>query len=210
MTDQPSPRETSVFLTLYQRLLAGVAHAEDAWVVRTGRRLSQGLTQAAAASHLAGFGALVGQWVRGSMLYRWLTAEPDPDVIVIDLRETYTVGPLLAILDWVLGPLPAAWRSASVGAGVRTVQRELRAQPIRVVSIVALAGLVTELALSLVLGGLSQTGLGLRLLVGSLALVGTRVRVSWATCTQSRAYQALVAALAPPEPPEQESEKDRE
>jgi len=38
-------------------------------------------------------------WVRNSTLYSWLTAEPDPDVVVIDLRETYTVGPFIMILD---------------------------------------------------------------------------------------------------------------
>lgn len=41
----------------------------------------------------------VGHWTRGSWLYRWLTAEPDPEVIVIDLRETYTVGPFVRLLD---------------------------------------------------------------------------------------------------------------
>jgi hypothetical protein len=33
------------------------------------------------------------------VLYQWLTAEPEPEVIVIDLRDSYTVGPILAILD---------------------------------------------------------------------------------------------------------------
>jgi hypothetical protein len=46
--------------------------------------------------------------VRASFLYRWLTAEPEPEVVVIDLRETYAVGPLLAILDSVFGTLSKA------------------------------------------------------------------------------------------------------
>ncbi|MFC7026549.1 hypothetical protein ACFQH8_01515 [Halomicroarcula sp. GCM10025710] len=51
----------------------------------------------------------LGSITRHSFLFRWLTAEPDPDVIVIDLRETVTVGPLLAVLDSVLSVLTDAW-----------------------------------------------------------------------------------------------------
>lgn len=49
---------------------------------------------------------------RRSWLYRWLTAEPEPEVVVIDLRETYTVGPMLAVLDRclaVFGPPVREW-----------------------------------------------------------------------------------------------------
>lgn len=41
----------------------------------------------------------LADYTRESYLYRWLTKEPDPEIIVIDLRETYTVGPIIAILD---------------------------------------------------------------------------------------------------------------
>lgn len=41
----------------------------------------------------------LADYTRKSFLYRWLTTEPDPEVVVIDLRETYTVGPLIAIID---------------------------------------------------------------------------------------------------------------
>jgi len=37
--------------------------------------------------------------VKHSFLYRWLTRESEPEVIVIDLCETYTVGPIVAFLD---------------------------------------------------------------------------------------------------------------
>src|SRR6056297_2605402 len=58
-----------------------------------------------AGSLLLGLLARFGVWIEGSWLYRWLTAEPDPDVIVIDLRETQIVGPILAALDWVIDRL---------------------------------------------------------------------------------------------------------
>lgn len=54
------------------------------------------------------------RWGRHSFLYRWLTKEPEPDVIVIDLRETYTVGPLLAGLDRLAGPLDRSYRHSKL------------------------------------------------------------------------------------------------
>lgn len=61
---------------------------------------------------------------RLSYLYRWFTAEPDPDVIVIDLRETYTVGPVIALLDSLFDWLAPGWQHSSckrVTDGVTTV-----------------------------------------------------------------------------------------
>jgi hypothetical protein len=38
-------------------------------------------------------------------LGQWLTAEPDPDVIVIDLRDTVTVRPIILVLDRIVAEL---------------------------------------------------------------------------------------------------------
>lgn len=56
--------------------------------------------------------------VRSSYLYRWLTKEPEPDVIVIDLRETWSVGPVIAALDHVLAWLGPHWRGSTLKRGV--------------------------------------------------------------------------------------------
>ncbi|WP_117594493.1 hypothetical protein [Haloprofundus halophilus] len=53
--------------------------------------------------------------VMNSYLYRWLTAEPDPEVIVIDLRETYTVGPFVRLLDRLAPPIRRAFEYSAVG-----------------------------------------------------------------------------------------------
>lgn len=50
----------------------------------------------------------LGQVTRSSYLYRWLTSEPEPEVIVIDLRETYTAGPVIAAIDGI-GAIVAPW-----------------------------------------------------------------------------------------------------
>ncbi len=69
----------------------------------------------------------VPAWVRGSRLYEWLTAEPEPEVIVIDLRETYTVGPFIRLLDAVVDRLQPYWEESTpkrlLDAAVRAGER---------------------------------------------------------------------------------------
>lgn len=70
------------------------------------------LDSSAALAALRRLGDRIGGAVRTSFLYRWLTKEPEPDVIVIDLRETYTIGPIIALLDRVIDWLAPAWRAS--------------------------------------------------------------------------------------------------
>jgi hypothetical protein len=42
----------------------------------------------------------VGRAIRSSSFYGWLVTEPEPEIIVIDLRETRTIAPLIAVVDW--------------------------------------------------------------------------------------------------------------
>ncbi|WP_302081583.1 hypothetical protein [Salinibaculum rarum] len=188
-----------------------VSHAEQSWVMTRFRRAGSYLQRAVHSSGLATLGRRLANWTRHSFLYRWLTAEPDPEVIVIDLRETYTVGPILALLDRLITPLVNAWQTAGTGSLAQTLTDALRAHPIRTVSLVAVSALLTEIAVSLTMGTLSSTAFGLRLLVLVIAALGTRIRLSWEQCTESVTYRYLVAALEPPEPPESnKSDSDSE
>jgi hypothetical protein len=60
---------------------------------------------------------------RASTLYQWLTTEPDPAVIVIDLRETRTVGPILALLDRLIEWATPYWRQSRLHDGVIALER---------------------------------------------------------------------------------------
>ena len=51
--------------------------------------------------------------VRGSRLYEWLTAEPEPEVVVIDLRETYIVGPFVRLLDALIDRMGPYWEAST-------------------------------------------------------------------------------------------------
>jgi hypothetical protein len=62
---------------------------------------------------------------RASRLYRWLTTEPEPDVIVIDLRETYTVGPFIAVLDVIAPRMARFWQNSGLASVAGSVNRIL-------------------------------------------------------------------------------------
>lgn len=71
------------------------------------------------------FGERVTTIVTASFLFRWLTKEPDPEVIVIDLRKTYTVGPIVALLDAIIGQVTPYWRHSTAKAGLDRLLRYL-------------------------------------------------------------------------------------
>jgi len=158
------------------------------------------LAPAAARSRLAGLWEGGRRSVKGSWLYRWLTAEPEPDVVVIDLRETLTVGPWLRLvqraLEWLL---PAAVSSALF----RTCRRGhglALGRPVQIASLLLAgsAAVIVGIAATLATPALVAVGI----VFAILALAGSRVDRSWEELRDTRAVGALAAAFEPPEPPE--------
>ena len=208
MSDGSAPTETSVVVAAWHRLTSRLK-TDDSRVGRLSQQLSAVLSRSLEASGLATLGTALLRWVRASVLYRWLTTEPDPEIVVIDLRETSTLGPLIAVLDRLAGPLFRGCQTARAGSLADTTSAALRDHPVRTVSVVALGALLTNLAVSAASGTLSAPGLGVRLSGVALAALGTRIRISWAQCTESVTYRTLVAVFEPPKPPAaNESEDD--
>ena len=152
--------------------------------------------------HVRSAGERVASAVRASWLYRWLTAEPDPEVIVIDLRETWTVGPFLRILDWLVGFLVGAMGGSILVTAVEAAVTHLRETPLRVAGVVAVgAGSVSFLA------AVAGDAVSRTLLAGAIALyvvgaAGLRDRRSWAELRDTRPVELLIRALEPPAPPD--------
>jgi hypothetical protein len=152
----------------------------------------------------------IGTWVRQSFLYRWLTKEPEPDVVVIDLRETYTVGPFIALLDRVTARFAPWWRESGcrrlcVWTATRLVERPVRA--LGVVLMTAAAARVVAAAAS---GDPTTRTLAVSLALFGAGAVTTRSRHSWQDIQDTRGYGALAAALEPPDPPEQQERSSDE
>ena len=200
-TDGPDPlrqgMSTSRAAAIGGRLREGLTAAQETLVPRAVdafRRSSLGRIWAA----YPGSGLQrVATWsldvARQSWLFRWLTKEPEPEVIVIDLRETWTVGQSLAFLERVLAPLARAAPTARVTALARLVATH----PVPLASAV-LAGLVLA---SLVESwpGTDAFVLAAHAFVLVAAGLGLTVDDSRAALADSLAYAALVALLAPPE-----------
>lgn len=97
---------------------------ENSSVVRGGKKLRDRLARA---------GRTTASYARNSSLYEWLTREPEPEVIVIDLRETRTVGPVISLLDHVVYWVTLYWRTSTVKRGVdrlaASIDRGLQTRP---------------------------------------------------------------------------------
>ena len=98
--------------------------AENSTIVTYARKLGD---------RVADVGATTARYTRSSFLYRWLTKEPEPEVVVIDLRETRTVGPFVRLLDRSVELIAPYWQTSRLSAGLdrlgALVDRGLRTRP---------------------------------------------------------------------------------
>lgn len=97
------------------RLLAGVYE-------RVGAAI-RGSATARVSGHAA---SRLSRLTRGSACYRWVTTDAEPTVVVVDLRETRTVGPLVSSLETAVGRSMRAWETSRVHSVVQTVGSWLR------------------------------------------------------------------------------------
>lgn len=144
-------------------------------------------------------------WTRTSYLYRWLTKEPEPDVIVIDLRKTLTVGPLIALVDRIVADLTPAYRRSRLRKHTTDTTNAVHRAPIRAVSIVIAVAVLIHLGFDFILGRLNVTTLGIQAVVLLAAGLGTQIRMSWDELVETRVMQLLIAMFEPPDVEEEHS-----
>ncbi|MFW6018885.1 MAG: hypothetical protein ACOCPX_08685 [Halapricum sp.] len=175
---------------------------------RGGRAVSRRLGAIADGSRALSGLSRVERWVRSSWLYRWLTAEPDPDVVVIDLRETVTVRPFLAALDESIGLLTTGRRTSVVRRSLGRGWRRFCSSPVRYASLFGLFALFVATATSVIRGTPGPGGFWVRLGLAVVLLAGTRIDRPWTELRDSRPVTLLVAAFEPPEPPGEPARSD--
>lgn len=176
------------------RLLAGSrAVATVRWAKELVADLDRSLRASAAASRTASGVRTVGRWVRGSSLYRWLTAEPDSREIVIDLRRSYAVGWLLELGERSIGPLE---RATSRAASNRLLQHAT-AHPVRLAGAALLGAVFASIVRAWpVTDPIVLTAYALAFCVSGLGLV---VPDPAAAVANSRTVVLFAAALDPQE-----------
>lgn len=166
------------------------------------RRIQHSVSVAVSTSAPARGGRRLLTWLRESYLYRWLTAEPDPQVVVIDLRETRTVGPFVRASDWVLSrTADFAQHARLVRIGAETAAA-VRRGPVRIAGVVVCLAVLTDLALTVLSGTVGGLELAVHAAVFLTGLVGTQIRVPLETLADARTVRLLRAAFEPPEPVE--------
>ncbi|OLZ40776.1 hypothetical protein A6E15_07135 [Natrinema saccharevitans] len=153
-------------------------------------------------SRLRELGETIGRYVRASYCYRWLTAEPDPAVIVIDLRETYTVGPIVRLLETAIDELETGYVNSRAARIVAALAVPVRAEPLRLLGVLGLAWVAVSLVGLTLLGVLSKLLFAAHLVAIVPAAAALRSTHSLADLRESRPVTLLARALEPPEPPE--------
>lgn len=141
-------------------------------------------------------------YIEGSYLYHWLTAEPEPDVIIIDLRETWTAGPVLAGIDRTVAEITPGVHTSTFSQSVRLFGRAVAVRPIRSASIVLIAIAVVSLVYTVVFGTPSGTTVFVHIALATLGLIGSRSTMSAEELRETQVVQVLIDAFEPPEPPE--------
>lgn len=191
-TDQDDRDASEESLTVTDRLAAGL----DRFLARF-EPLERRLDAAEKRSRVGAIERRVQSAVAGSWLWQWLTREPAGDPIVINLRETWTAGPVLSLahrglaraapafqarkesrasaaLIWLAGRLPAIAGLCILGVVLWIVITWERLSPVAMVA----------LAFATVAGA------------GFLTLVRTSLAVE-----NSTAAGVAIALFAPPDPP---------
>ncbi|MDJ1430842.1 hypothetical protein [Halostagnicola sp. A-GB9-2] len=154
-------------------------------------------------------GSRLARYVRGSYIYRWLTTEPEPEVIVIDLRETYTVGPFIRGFDRVLEGLVASYGGSRTESLVVNTSEAGRARPIRMLGIVGIAFVTVWLLAAGLTGALSTGSIAGQFVLLGVSLLALRSTRSLEQVLETRTAKVLVSAFEPPEPPSRASETER-
>lgn len=161
--------------------------------------------EAVKTSILTSLVAVFGRWMRKSWVYRWLTKEPEPEVIVIDLRDTLTVGPLIVVLDWIIAGFRDVYKASALKRFVQMVGTRFHRAPIRYLSLSLLPILLSAAGWQHLKGTQSSASLLLTGGIVLLAILGLFVDVSWPRILDSRPAKLLLAVFEPPEPPDSES-----
>jgi len=144
---------------------------------------------------------IVQQVVAGSFIYRWLTAEPEPEVIVIDLRETWTVGPMITIIDRVLKGFIQSAQTSTVVSNTSSVATVFRDRPLNVASLILITGILSVLLIGVMMQTLSVVSTVVLVLLALIGMFGLGSKTTLKELVETKPAQILISAFEPPDPP---------
>lgn len=89
-------------------------YVENAMLVTIAQRTIRGLCVWITASWLARASGTFVRWGRHSTLYRWFTEKSEPNLVIVDLRETWIIGSFIALLDKLSPVFERTWHESYV------------------------------------------------------------------------------------------------
>lgn len=204
---------SSLVLSTVRRVLTSPRHDGRWWIGKTLPQRST-LTKVAEHSRAVGFASWVdvalnrsfsrsrtesvlrnGERVaRRSFIYRWLTEEPEPEVIVLDLHETYAIGPVIAAIEGLRWP----WRLSSTRVMLMRTRHLLTNRPLGVLGALLLVLVLMTLIVGLVRADLDWPRYGLAVVLGLIGFRWLRSSVTWTELRSSRAITRIVRFFEPP------------
>jgi len=142
-------------------------------------------------------------WVRNSFLYRWLIGKSDSAVIVIDLRETYTFGLFIMLIDRAITRLAPLWRASRARRSCKLATEWAVMYPIRAIGVVLMAAAAMRVVMATI-----NSNLAIRTLIVAIGLfvvgaIAKQSHYSTKDIQESHGYRVLIAALEPPDPPDE-------
>lgn len=160
-------------------------------IVRSAREGARDLGVAYRTSALGALERWVGRTSRASYTGRWLIGERSSPKVV-DLESTWTVGPALALGDWLAGRR-VVHQSTRV---LRRTTRPIRRAPVRLAGVAAIGFAVASIALSW-----SAAGVAVQvswIVLATLGLLGLRIDASWRELAAGSVGTVLRRIFEPP------------
>jgi hypothetical protein len=121
----------------------------------------------------------IEQTIKISWLYQWLTAEPESEVVTVNLRETFAAGPVINISTWTISLIVPAVAQAQMAKAARWVITTVWTAPIRAAGFALIGIIITEISFQLVVNDLSTLGFAIRAAIALLAVIGMQFRLDW-------------------------------
>jgi hypothetical protein len=137
--------------------------------------------------------------VVSSYLFQWLTSEPDPEVVVIDLREVWTVRPVLEVIDRMVDAYVGIRPFSRAHALATEVSATFEAAPVRTLGYALIVAVAVSTAVGLLAGSLAADDMTVALVLIGLGVLGTRVEASMQELRNTRTAELLITILEPPE-----------
>ncbi len=201
---------TSRGMARIQRLVSGSQFVNS--LSSSGTALTARISAATSTALTGDVWGLIERKTRESFFYRWLTAEPEPEVIVIDLRETYTAGPVIGTLDRTIAELTPGIESATVTQAAAAGAHRFRHRPVRYLGFALAAFVGASASIGAITSTLTGIAFAIHLLLFVVAIWGTRSTRTAEELLAHPVSQWLMEAFEPPEPiePVETREDERE